>query len=172
MIIYPVLLNAIRTIFSTGLPPDRLVTGTAIWHFQSAAIQFPITENSTLVSLSLPLNTENISPKPFNHITLSIFRDAAELPGTILDTASWEVVHGFNKYVLDWEFDIPLEVSEGLYWVSVESNAEIEEECVSWLDSVDGFAVTAFKTDESNGWIKEAKPISGASSINIKGFLR
>ncbi|KAJ3357003.1 hypothetical protein HDU83_009173 [Entophlyctis luteolus] len=139
----------VRPILDTGSPPPAGATGAAIWRGQSAAVRFTAPSDvppygARLVELRLVLRA---SPYSNAAVRLSVVQDSgANTPGGVVLETRAVTIPAYNGRVTvtaGTTASVYLWPGE-LFWAVVECTATSVSTGVSWLDSVNGVAWTAF----------------------------
>jgi hypothetical protein len=156
-------------IVDSGSPSANLATGTTIYKFQTAAVQFQAPSNIKFKSASILLLTDLVEP-PNNQITIQLCKDNISVPDleNCLETHI-ETLEPAKRYNLTWSSVLKnLLLENSKYWIVVSGNSPIVETSFTWLDASTFKAVTASLIDEK--WIVDSDN-NEASTIKVEGSL-
>ncbi|TPX67305.1 hypothetical protein CcCBS67573_g07533 [Chytriomyces confervae] len=151
--------TALRAVLNTGPPPPSGAYGTAVWAGQSTAVRFTAPPDvpgygATLAEVQLTIAANRYSP---SNLRLSVVQDSGRnSPGTtVLESRVIRVPAYDGRVTITASHPGNLYLYPGeLFWVTLEGDARYVQDAVSWLDSPNGVAWTAFNA-QSVG-LKEA----------------
>ncbi|KAI8619238.1 hypothetical protein BC830DRAFT_1105275 [Chytriomyces sp. MP71] len=183
---------AVRAVLSTGPPPLSGAYGTAIWYGQASAARFTAPSDvggygARLAEVQLTLAANRFMASV---VRLSIVEDSGRnAPGNvILETRNVRIPAYDGRVTITASYPGNLYLFPGeLFWVTLEGDARYVQDSVSWLDSSNGIAWTAFnayqvaasgmdggeteqtvlndKAESAVGWVVERS--NRASSIRV-----
>ena len=156
-------------IVDSGGPSSNLATGTTIYKFQTAAIQFHAPTNVKFKSASILLLTDLVVP-PSNQIVIQLCKDNSSVPDLENCLESHiETLEPMKRYNLTWNSVLKnMLLENSKYWIVVAGNSPIVETSFTWLDASTFKAVTASLNDKK--WMVDSEN-NEASTIKVQGSL-